>query len=1114
MKSNFSYLEKDAKYSDISIACMEAEKAMAISYSAAAFQTRKALEIAVKWAFKYDEELTIPYQDNLSSLIHDYGFREILDEKIFPRIKYIITLGNKAAHTTKPVYRNQIIESLRNLFDFISWIDFSYSPSGATNNDFDATLLLGEGDIEDKTKKIQAELAVKEAEWQAEKKKLEAQLRSKEEREENTQIRKHNEEAGHFDCDDISEYTTRKIYIDLALEMAGWSINNNCLEEVEVTGMPSTSGVGFADYVLYGDNGKPLAVVEAKRTSVDPKKGKVQARLYADCLEKQYGVRPFIFFTNGFETWLWDDTEYPERRVTEFCTKRELDWYFYRKANKQPLDSVSISDDITNRVYQKKAVQTVCDLLSKKQRKGLLVMATGSGKTRVSISIVDVLQKNGWIKNILFLADRRELVKQAKKNYVALMPSLSICNLLDSKDDPNSKMVFSTYPTMMNAIDQAKSKDGSRLFTAGHFDLIIIDEAHRSIYKKYQDIFTYFDAFLLGLTATPKNDIDKNTYSIFELENNVPTFAYELGEAIEEKYLVPYDTIETKMKFIEEGITYDDLSAEEQLEWEETLDEEEGKYVPPPRLNKFLFNESTVDQVLHDLMEKGIKVNGGDLIGKTIIFASNTKHADFILTRFNALYPEYAGNLASIIYNGIKYVDDEIDNLSLKDSYPQIAISVDMLDTGIDIPELVNLVFFKKVRSKAKFWQMIGRGTRLCSDLLGVGFDKGSFLIFDYCSNFEFFKANKNGIEGHLVRSLSENLFNIKVQIAQSLQHADYQEDEYQSHRLELVNSLHKDVACIDRARFNARMRLEYLDRYGSIEAWDDITDEMVRELDEHVAGLLVASQEHELSKRFDYLVYTIELAEIKGQPHSKPRGKVVKTAEKLAEKGHLPQVKIYAKLIESLQEDEYWETCNIFNHEQVRKALRDLLLLLEKRNTAIYYTTFQDEVLGVEENPGEYGGGEYVDYRKKVNAYLKKHQNDITVFKLRHNKPLTESDFNHLENLLWHELGTKKDYKEKYGDEPLVHLVAGIVGLDKSAANEMFSEFINDQNLNSQQMKFVTLVVNHVRENGLIDKKVLNDHPFNKHGSLIELFDGKIDVVKKIITEIDHRNEQIMAWG
>lgn len=1109
MISNFSFLEKDPQYQEIATACIEAEKSIAISCSAAALQTRRVLEIAVKWVYCHDSDLTVPYQDNLSSLIHDYQFKDMLDLKLFPRIKFIISLGNKAAHTVTPVKRDQAVESLKNLYDFISWIDYSYS-SETHDAPFNSSLLPDSSTLENKNRKMQEELATKEAAWEAEKEKLKNMLRSATERQQFSEKRKENQKSRDFKCEDLSEFKTRKIYIDFALEMAGWRINTNCLEEVEVKGMPNDSGKGVVDYVLHADSGMPLAVIEAKRTSVDPKKGKFQAKLYADCLEKAHGVRPLIFYTNGFETWFWDDTQYPERLVFSFFTRDELDWYYYRKANKKNIHAVNPSDDIANRAYQKKAVQAVCDTLEKGHRKALLVMATGSGKTRTAISLVDVLLQNAWIKQILFLADRRELVKQAKKSFSHLLPHLTICNLLDHKDDPAiSRMVFSTYPTMMNAIDDNKTKDGVHLFTPGHFDLIIIDESHRSIYRKYQDIFTYFDGFLLGLTATPKNDIDKNTYTIFDIENDVPTFAYELAEAIEEGYLVPYNTIETRMKFMEEGIHYDDLSDEEKAQWEETFDDDVSDFSGED-LNKFLFNDQTVDTVLQDLMDKGIHVNGGDTIGKTIIFAKNTRHADFILKRFNALYPAYAGRLAATIYNGIKYVDTLIEALATKEKYPQIAISVDMLDTGIDIPEVVNLVIFKKVRSKAKFWQMIGRGTRLCEDLFGVGHDKKSFLIFDYCANFEFFRVNKNGIEGKTLKSLTENLFNIRVSIAQALAHLDYQTEAYQSHRSILVGQLHKAVTAIDESRFSSRLRIEYIHRYNKIEKWKSISDQMARELEMHIAPLIVPVEEDELAKRFDYLMYTIELAWLQGIPAGKPKIKVISTAQRLAEKGNLSQVQRHADLIAALQTYEYWETADILSHETVREALRDLLILLEKDHTQIYYTSFTDEVLDVQQKTGEYEVSDFQSYRRKVNNYLMKHQDDMVVFKLRNNRPLTVTDFEHIENLLWHDLGTKDDYQKELGDKPLMNLVAGLVGLERSAANALFSQFISDQTLNTNQMEFVSLIVNHIVKNGFLDKTILNDHPFNKYGNIVALFQGNMDTAKDIVKQIDKLNNRI----
>ncbi|MCG4585754.1 DEAD/DEAH box helicase family protein, partial [Anaerosalibacter bizertensis] len=502
--------------------------------------------------------------------------------------------------------------------------------------------------------------------------------------------------------------------------------------------MDNSSGIGFVDYVLYGDDGNPLAIVEAKKTSVSPRIGKVQAKMYAEAIEIETGIRPIIFYTNGIDYYIWDDTDYPERKIAGIYSKKDLESLNFKKKNKKSLKNPDIKDEITNRPYQKEAITRVLEAYEKGHRKALLVMATGSGKTRTAASIVDILNRRNWAKNILFLADRTALVKQAKQSFNEYLPSLSLCNLLNNKDDINSRMIFSTYPTMMNAIDEVKSEDGKKMFTNGHFDLIIVDESHRSIYKKYQDIFDYFDANLLGLTATPVDEIDRNTYRVFDLEDNNPTFAYELKEAIEDGYLVDYElpTV-SETKLMKDGIKYNELSEEEKEQFEMTFDDLED--IPSEELNKSLFNKDTVDIVIQELMEKGIKVEGGDKLGKTIIFAANQRHADFIVERFDALYPEYKGHFAQAIYHNINYVDNVIDNFKDKDSYPQIAVSVDMLDTGIDVPELVNLVFFKKVRSKAKFWQMIGRGTRLCEDLFGPGLHKEKFFIFDYYRNFEFF---------------------------------------------------------------------------------------------------------------------------------------------------------------------------------------------------------------------------------------------------------------------------------------------------------------------------------------------------------------------------------------
>jgi len=1102
---NFEFLKKEEKYKSFALACIEAEKSLVVSYPTTAILSRRALELAVKWVYSYDEELSAPYRDNLSALIHEHVFKNIIDIRLLPMLKYIHKLGNKSVHSSAPITREQGVLALRNLYEFISWIDYCYSEE-LHEKPFDESIL-GDSETEKKTRQEMKDLYERLG---AKDRKLEEIIKeNKAIRKENTTKRQINKQTREYKIDEISEFKTRKLYIDLELELKGWTIGKDCQEEVEVKGMPNKAGIGFVDYVLYADDGKPLAVVEAKKTSVDPKIGQIQAQRYADCLEKQYNQRPVIFYTNGFQYYLWDDKSYPERIVSGIHTKQELEWLMYKTENKELLIKPDIKDEITNRAYQKMAINAVCETLSRGNRKALLVMATGSGKTRVAISIVDVLMRKGWVKNILFLADRTALVKQAKKHFKAHLPELSLCNLLDSKDNPESRMIFSTYPTMMNAIDDVKTGNKTKLFNSGHFDLIIIDESHRSIYKKYQAIFSYFDAILLGLTATPKNDIDINTYEIFDLENNVPTYAYELGEAIKEKYLVPYYTIETKMKFLEEGISYDELTEEEKEEFEDTFDDG-VKEIGGEALNSFLFNNDTIDKVLQDLMKNGIKIEGGDKLGKTIIFAKNKKHADFIINRFNKLYPEHKGNFAKEIYTDINYVESTMDDFGTKEKLPQIAVSVDMLDTGIDIPELVNLVFFKKVRSKSKFWQMIGRGTRLCENLLGIGIDKEEFIIFDYCSNFEFFRTNKNGKEAKSYKPLTENLFNIRNQIIKELQHSDYQTEEHTKHREELIENILKEVKSIDETKFDARMKIQYIHKYSQNNTYTDLKDCDIREIEEHIAPLIQSTDDDELAKRFDYLMYTIELAELRGIKASKSKNRVVETAMSLESKGTIQQVKKQKEILQIIQTDEYWNEADIFDHEEVRKALRELLKFLDSEQSAIYYTNFADEVLEKIEGPGEYSVNDMQSYRKKVNRYLNEHKDDLVVYKLRNNKKLTKEDVVHLEKILWEDLGTKEDYKKEFGEEPLLKLVIKTVGLDPKAANEAFSKFLTDETLNYYQMEFVNSIVNFVIKNGIIDKQILNEHPFNKYGNVVKLFEGKINVAKGLISVIDGINGRV----
>ena len=887
---------------------------------------------------------------------------------------------------------------------------------------------------------------------------------------------------------DLSEYKTRKIYIDTMLMDAGWTEGKNWINEVELPGMPNKSEVGYADYVLYDDAHRPLAVIEAKRTCVDVAKGRQQAKLYADILEKQYGRRPVIFLTNGFDTRI-DDGQYPERKVSMIYSKRDLEKWFNLQSMKTSLKHITVDKNIAGRYYQEGAVKAVCDSFgNKNRRKALLVMATGSGKTRTVISLCDVLLQHGWVKNILFLADRNSLVTQAKRSFVNLLPDLSVTNLCEEKDNYQAHCVFSTYQTMMNCIDSVKDEEG-KLFTCGHFDLVICDEAHRSIYNKYKDIFTYFDAPLVGLTATPKDEIDKNTYNIFELENGVPTYGYELAQAVKDGYLVDFLSVESSLKFIEEGIVYDELSEEDKEAYEATFEDENGELpekISSSALNSWLFNEDTIKKVLHILMTKGIRINYGETLGKTIIFAKNHDHAEKILEIFGKEYPNLPG-YAKVIDNYMTYAQSAIDEFSEPNKLPQIAISVDMLDTGIDVPEVLNLVFFKKVMSKAKFWQMIGRGTRLCPGLLD-GEDKQKFYIFDFCGNFEFFRMNKGKATANMM-ALQGAIFNLEFQITYKLQDMEYQTERLIAYRNALIQHMSEKVQELNRENFAVRQHLKYVDLYSDQSNYQTLSYEDTLLVREELAPLILPDGDEASAVRFDALMYGIELAYLIGKKYGKARSDLLKKVSAISTVANIPEIMVQAELINQILHTDYLDRAGINEFEHIRESLRDLMKYLPKKKVR-YDTNFEDDILSIEWKESELENDDLKNYKAKAEYYVRQHQDDLVIAKLKKNKPMTQDDIKTLEKILWSDLGTKDEYEAEYGDKPLGEFVREIVGLDMNAAKEAFSEYLNEANLDSRQIYFVNQIVEYIVHNGLLkDFSVLQEPPFTDQGSVVDIF-------------------------
>jgi type I restriction enzyme R subunit len=1118
--SNFAFLPEPLD--TVREAAINAESHIVGDPRSSCFQARFALEHVVHFLYRHERSLRQPYDTNLAALLHAPDFQKVMHPNVFQKAKLIQKMGNQAAHSERPIGRADASRIARELHHLCRWVVRNYAQDSLKHftewddakvpQPADGNKLVSRAKLE----KLQEQLERKNSEAllvQLEKDAVDQELMQVKERMAEYQITL----AALEDTYDYREADTRAYIIDVDLRSAGWALTEKRDREYELTGMPSNKGTGFADYVLWGDDGKPLAVVEAKRSTSDPQEGQQQAKLYADCLEQMHGQRPLIFYTNGYDIYFWDDTQYPPRRVSGYYKKKELESLIVRRGSRDGLTNVKLNEDIAGRYYQKRAIRSIFEHFNEAQRRALLVMATGTGKTRTSISMVDALQRAGRVKRALFLADRISLVNQAASAFKLHLPESSPVNLVTEKNT-EGRVYVCTYPTMMGLI---RERDGEEArFGVGHFDLIIIDEAHRSVYQRYGEIFEYFDSLLVGLTATPRDEVDKNTYDLFRLEQGVPTDAYELDTAVKDEFLVPPSVTQVDMRFPREGIDYNALSNEEKAHWEslDWGDDADPDAMPTEvsasAVNNWLFNTDTADKVLRYLMENGHYVNGGDQLAKTIIFARNHKHAKFIQERFDHHYPKMAGHFARVIDNKAKYPQSLIDDFSLPDKMPHIAISVDMLDTGIDVPSVANLVFFKPVYSKIKFWQMIGRGTRLCPHLFGPEMHKTDFRIFDFCGNFAWFNEQTGSMESSSPMPIGQRLFNTRVALLSGLQTSSDNENHVGLAK-SVTRELHTEVAAMNTENFIVRRHLQAVEQFKTIDAWQQLDDDKRHSLINEVSGLPSELDTDNIEARlFDLTALYMQLNTFEPDigHYERCRQRVLTSASKLEAKTSIPVVKAQLEYLSRVQEDDFWTDITLAELEDMRLRLRGLMQFIDKKEQAEVHTALTDtitgetkyEVIGVPTMTGP-------QYQKKVRDYLQKHLDNIVIHKLRANQPLTPTDLQALEDMLT-KIGDDEgeallsDLLERTETETIPKLVRSMVGMDRNAAVAAFSTFLDDRSLNTKQIRFIELIIDQLTARGVIEAGTLYEAPFtNVHaGGPDELFAGKDKVVESLFTALE----------
>ena len=1037
----------------------------------------------------YDKNgLPKPFQASLFDLLNSDEFKQAVPKAVLNALHGIRQAGNKAAHG-EPIARFNVIELLQDAFHLGCWFFIinghsrdacpEYAPPQRPPHAPETT----EAIIQQK-RQVQEKLAVNEIEMQtllAELDKTRSKSQAAEKKVEELEALLKTGKAA-ADVLGFDEATTRKRLIDTGLAAAGWDVGSGgqntsqVTQEEPVSHQPTPTGKGYADYVLWDDNGLPLAVIEAKKTSTNAELGQEQARLYADGLEKMHGQRPVIFYTNGFDLFIWDDSQdYPPRRLYGYYSKDSLQYLIYQRKNKLALNELSPRLEIVDRLYQIEAIKRVTEKYASKQRKTLIVQATGTGKTRVAIALTDLLYRAQWIMRVLFLCDRKELRKQAKNAFNDFLDEPMTIVSAGTAKDRDKRIYLATYPAM-NKIYET--------FDTGFFSLIIADESHRSIYNRYRDMFRYFDCLQIGLTATPVEFISRNTFRVFNCEDKTPTAYYSLDQAVEEGFLVPYEVYTHTTQFLRDGIKYKDLTEEQTRQLEEDGELPESFNYENHHVDKQVFNRDTNRIILRNLMENGIADETGHAPGKSIVFARNHNHAVLLAEIFNELYPQYGGKFCRVIDNYDPRAEQLIDDFkSDKNSNPRIAISVDMLDTGIDVPEIVNLVFAKPIRSLVKFEQMIGRGTRLCTNLFGTEKNKTLFRIFDHWGNFEFFEKQYKKTEPSVSKSLIQQLFEARLDLA----------------RLCLDKG---ELALFSIAINLIRMSLESLseDTISVREKWREkrtvSKPEILRQFSPSTEQTL-RTQMAPLMKwvdirgfteacRFDQLIAALQTELLKkSDQFSNLKDQMLNQISQL--QMHLNPVREKVDTTNNVKSVAFWEFVTGDALEDIRKELRGIMKYTDKPDyvpEAPRHIDVSDGGIEYVLRPTNHKFSDMPGFRKKVQEVLAKLFDESPVLqKIKAGEKVSRKELDALTSMvLTKNPNVDQEVLKEFFEtaEPLDHAIRSIIGMDADIVEKQFTQFsVKYPKVTSDQLNFLNLLKNHISRYGSIEIEELYAPPF-----------------------------------
>ncbi len=1066
-----------------------AEAVLHVDPGSALTRLRGFAEEVTKSIYKEEYLPRLP-QASFYELVKSRVFEDCVDRSLTHQVNFLRVQGNETAHGAKGELRSAQM-ALGTAHQLALYMALKYY--GKTKSD-----IAPFKDVADPTAQL-SQLKKSVSKYQAEVKAQAARLEEVIEQLEKERTRNSaNIEAPHprdaerkqaqshqvADSLQWDEAKTRRLLIDTLLAKADWDLNDpeQVTLEFEVPEPSNKSAKGKTDYVLWGDDGQPLAVIEAKKSGEQNlQAGREQARIYADGLEKMGYRRPVIFYTNGYETFIWDDAQYNTYRpVYGFYSKDSLEYLIYQRQYRQPHpEQFNPKTDIAGRPYQIEAIKAVANRFQEQRRSALIVQATGTGKTRVAIALSELLLSANWGKRVLFLCDRKELRTQANNAFKDYLPSEPRCVIGEtSKIDQSARIYVATYPSMMNRFAQ---------LDVGFFDLVIADESHRSIYNKYRDLFDYFDALQLGLTATPVKFISRNTFELFGCESTDPTFEFGLDDAInnEPPYLTPFRVKDLTTEFLREGIHYQDLSEEQRRQLEEDLGEEEAKRAEfaGKDIGRKIYSEDTDRIILENLVDNGIQDETGSLVGKSIVFAQNQKHAEHLEKLFCKLYPQYGTRVCKVIHNAVPKAESLIGDFKKSDNDFRIAISVDMMDTGIDVPEVVNLVFARPVKSWVKFWQMIGRGTRLRENLFGPGKHKTEFLIFDHYGNFDFFEEEYREAEDVGGKSLLQTLFEARLELALASLKQNHREgfDAALALLKADINDLPEDSIAVRREL----RTVHQLQQTDALQHMNGNTQHILKTTIAPLMGARVLPDKFAIA--LDRLIANIQRCLVEqASCFDDGRDQLLQELDGLAI--NIQAVRQKDRLIDEVRSADFWQNPSVERLEHARRELRGIMKYRQSGGGGGYMlpgTSTSDGGIKEKERKVTIGANEATLYRRRVKAILDQMlERNPVLQKLRKGEPIVDDELKNLaSSILTEHPGVSLEalnqfYGRTAGELQLT--LRELVGMDPLAVEAHFAGFLHAHpQLTHKQVRFMNLLKNHIAQYGTITVEKLYDAPF-----------------------------------